>query len=51
MAVSKNPLVHLEHIRDEIRKLTAAMDGVTSDAFLASYVLRRTTECALRIVS
>ena len=36
MAPSTNPLVRLEHIRDEIRDLTAATNGITSDTFLAS---------------
>lgn len=51
MAASKNPLVRLEHIRDEIRDLTAATAGLTFETFSASYVLRRTTEHAVLIIS
>jgi uncharacterized protein with HEPN domain len=51
MAASRDPLVRLEHIRDEIRNLTEATAGVTQDVFIASYVLRRTTEHAVLIVS
>ena len=51
MAASMNPLVRLDHIHDEIRELTAATAGVTRDALQASYVLRRTTEHAVLIIS
>ncbi|HEX4768116.1 MAG TPA: HepT-like ribonuclease domain-containing protein [Lichenihabitans sp.] len=51
MAASKNPLVRLVHIRDEIDALTAAFDGVTYEAFVTSYVLKRTAEHAVLIIS
>jgi uncharacterized protein with HEPN domain len=51
MSASKNPLVRLEHIRDEIRDLTTATGGLTFETFSASYVLRRTTEHAVLIIS
>ena len=51
MAASTNPPIRPEHIRDEIHELTAATAGVTLNTFLASYVLRRTTEHALLIIS
>lgn len=51
MAASRNPLGRLEHIRDEIAQLRAAMAGQTSESFAASYVMRRTAEHAILIVS
>ncbi|AWN47748.1 hypothetical protein DK419_16685 [Methylobacterium terrae] len=51
MAASRNPLLRLEHIRDEIRALSAATVGVAQADFLESYVLRRTTEHAVLIIS
>ncbi len=51
MAASKNPLVRLAHIRDEIDELSKALEGVTYDDFTQSYVLRRTTEHAVLIIS
>ena len=51
MAPSRIPLVRLGHIRDEIDQLTNALQGVTYDAFAENYVLRRTAEHALLIVS
>lgn len=51
MASSRNPLARLEHIRDEITQLRAATARETWETFAASYVLRRTTEHAVLIVS
>ena len=51
MAASKNPLVRLGHIRDEIDELTEALDGVTFERFSDDYVLRRMAEHALLIIS
>ncbi len=51
MAASKNPLVRLDHIRDEIDALAAAFDGVTYEAFAANYMFRRTAEHAVLIIS
>lgn len=51
MAPSRNPLARLEHIRDEIAQLHDAMAGQTPASFAASYVMRRTTEHAILIIS
>lgn len=51
MAASRNPLARLEHIRDEISELTVAVSGTTPGTFADSYVLRRTTEHAILIIS
>ncbi|SFU78417.1 Uncharacterized conserved protein, contains HEPN domain [Methylobacterium sp. 174MFSha1.1] len=51
MAASRNPQLRLEHVRDEIHALTAATAGVSREAFLESYILRRTTEHAVLIIS
>ena len=51
MAASRNPMVRLEHIRDEITQLQAAMADQTLETFAASYVLRRTSEHAILIIS
>ena len=51
MAASKNPLARLEHIRDEIAELTAALEGLDFETFTETYILRRTAEHAILIVS
>ena len=51
MAASKNPLVRLGHIRDEVDDLTKALEGVSFETFAATYVLRRTAEQAILIIS
>jgi uncharacterized protein with HEPN domain len=51
MAASKNPLVRLRHIQDEIEGITKALTGVDRQAFLEDYVLRRAGERALLIIS
>jgi uncharacterized protein with HEPN domain len=51
MAASKSPHIRLLHIRDEIDGVTAALVGITYEAFRESYTLRRVTERALQIIS
>ncbi len=51
MAASRNPLVRLAHIRDEIDELTKAVGGTTFEEFSGSYVQRRMTEHAVLIIS
>jgi uncharacterized protein with HEPN domain len=51
MAASRNPLVRLGHIRDEITDLTKALKGVSFENFIGNYVLRRTAEHAILIIS
>lgn len=48
---SKHPRARLRHIQDEIEALQVAFDGVTFETFLKSYVLRRTAEHAVLIIS
>ncbi|MBE7203987.1 MAG: DUF86 domain-containing protein [Parafilimonas terrae] len=51
MAASRNPLLRLEHIRDEIQAILAATADINREDFMDSYVLRRTTEHAVLIIS
>ena len=51
MAASKRPRLRLLHIRDEIEEVSAALQGVTFAAYRESYMLRRTVERALQIIS
>ena len=51
MAASHNPLIRLAHIRDEITDLTEAFEGASFENFSRSYVLRRTAEHAILIIS
>jgi uncharacterized protein with HEPN domain len=51
MAASKTPLIRMAHIRDEIHNLRNAFSDVTFQGFLESYVLRRTAEHAILIIS
>jgi uncharacterized protein with HEPN domain len=51
MAASRSPQLRLLHIRDEIDGLSAALAGVTFDAYQGSYTFRRVTERALQIIS
>ena len=51
MSPTRRPVARLEHIRDEIRDLTSATGGLTFESFSASYVMRRTTEHAVLIIS
>jgi len=48
---TKSPRVRLLHIRDEIEESTAALKGVTFEAYRESYMLRRAIERALQIIS
>ena len=47
MIARKNPLVRLEHIRDEIVAITGVLQGVSRHKFLDDYLLRRGAERAL----
>ena len=51
MPASRNPLVRLHHIRDEIEGISAALRGIDHRIFVESYVLRRAAERALLIIS
>lgn len=51
MAATKNPLVRLYHIRDEIEGVAMTLTGLDSKRFAASYSSKRTVERALQIVS
>lgn len=51
MAPTKNPLVRLHHIRDEIRQIIAALIGTTREDFERDYLKRRAAQHALLIVS
>src|SRR4051812_26542522 len=51
MAATKNPLVRLYHIRDEIEGVAATLAGFNAESFAASYPSKRTVERALQIVS
>jgi uncharacterized protein with HEPN domain len=51
MPASRNPVVRLQHIKDEIDGITAALSGVRRESFLDSYVLIRAAERALQIIS
>jgi uncharacterized protein with HEPN domain len=51
MAVAKNPLVRLYHIRDEIEGVAVTLAGLDFDGYATSYTAKRTVERALQIVS
>lgn len=51
MVASKNPLLRLKHIQEEIVAITAASSDVDLDRYRGDYILRRATERALLIVS
>ena len=51
MAASKNPRARLLHIVDEIDGVSAALAGVTFEQYQTSFVLRRSVERAVQIVS
>jgi len=51
MAASRNPLIRLGHIRDEITDLTKALEGVSFEEFTGNYVLKRSAEHAILIIS
>jgi len=50
-AASRNPRLRLLHIRDEIDGVASALKGVTFSEYHESYILRRTVERALQIIS
>lgn len=51
MAASKAPRIRLLHIRDEIDGVTAALRETTYEEYRRSYVLKRSTERAIQIIS
>lgn len=51
MAASKNARIRLLHIRDEIDGVNNALAGVDFAQYRASYVLRRSVERAVQIIS
>lgn len=51
MAATKNPLIRLGHIKDELENVAAAFDGITFEVFAANYMFRRTAEHAILIIS
>jgi uncharacterized protein with HEPN domain len=51
MAATKNPLLRLFHIRDEIDGITSALQGVSFEQYQDDYTLRRAAERALQIIS
>ncbi len=51
MVATKNPLVRLHHIRDEIEAITAVLRGISRDRFLDDYLLQRGAEHALLVIS
>jgi uncharacterized protein with HEPN domain len=51
MIATQNPLVRLQHIRDEIDAITPLLRGVDHDRYIGDYLLRRAGERALLIIS
>jgi uncharacterized protein with HEPN domain len=51
MPATKNPLVRLGHMRDEIASIAAELKGVDQRAFTQNYLLVRAAERALLIIS
>lgn len=51
MSASRNPLIRLGHIHDEITDLVKAFENESFESFSESYVLRRTAEHAILIIS
>jgi uncharacterized protein with HEPN domain len=51
MAASRNPRVRLLHIRDEIDAIAGVIQDVTYEQYQSSYMLRRTVERAVQIIS
>jgi uncharacterized protein with HEPN domain len=51
MAATRSPRVRLLHIRDEIDAITGVVHGVTYEQYQSSYILRRTVERAVQIIS
>jgi uncharacterized protein with HEPN domain len=51
MPATKNPLVRLGHMRDEIASITAELKNVDHGAFTQNYLLVRAAERALLIIS
>lgn len=51
MSPTRNPLVRLLHIRDEIDGVAATIEGMSFEQFDQSYSAVRTVERALQIIS
>lgn len=51
MTASKNPIIRLLHIQDEIEGISEALRGIDQARFVGDYVLRRAAERALLIIS
>lgn len=51
MAASKNPALRLHHILDEAEAIQRATQGVTFEAFRASWTLRRAVEHGFLIIT
>jgi uncharacterized protein with HEPN domain len=51
MPATKNPLVRLGHMRDEIASITAELKDVDHSTFVQNYLLVRAAERALLIIS
>lgn len=51
MAATKNPLLRLLHIRDEIDGIASALQGVSFAGYQHNYTLRRAAERAIPIIS
>jgi uncharacterized protein with HEPN domain len=51
MPATKNPLVRLGHMRDEIASITAELKNVDRSGFSRNYLLLRAAERALLIIS
>jgi uncharacterized protein with HEPN domain len=51
MPATRNPLVRLHHIKDEIDSITAALGGIDRNEFVNDYILNRAGERALQIIA
>lgn len=51
MAATKNPLVRLYHIRDEIEGVAVMLSNLEFDRYAESYPTKRAVERALQIIS
>ena len=51
MSPSKNPVIRLLHIKDEIDALLQAFSSVEKEQFATNYILVRATERAILIIS
>jgi uncharacterized protein with HEPN domain len=51
MIATRNPLIRLKHIRDEIDAITASLRGIDRGRYAGDYLMRRGAERALLIIS